>query len=328
MSIRNPQKSAQFEESAESLLLYRRSGAEAYGISHDEFAAILDEVERKTFPALVPDPETKSKTNPDGQNTDGQKATFRAGLRVEELAIARACAAGNERAWQDFIERYRPKLQQVALHITRDGALADELAGSLFADLYGVNVRDGVRNSKLSSYTGRGSLEGWLRTVMAQEFINRYRKQKRTVSLDEQSEDGVQFAAPEPAPTADADERLEAATDEALAELSAEDRFTLAAYYLDGRTLADVARMLGLHESSVSRRLDRLASAIRKRILAGLKIRGMSHAQAAEALETDVRDLRLNLRARLTQDPEDKTFLKSKSKSRTEPRDALDSSSG
>ena len=83
----------------------------------------------------------------------------------------------------------------MALHITRDAAHAAELADSLFADLYGVNTRDGIRRSKLVFYTGRGSLEGWLRTVMAQEFINRYRKQKRTVSLEEQTEEGVQFAA-------------------------------------------------------------------------------------------------------------------------------------
>ena len=38
----------------------------------------------------------------------------------------------------------------------------------------------------------------------------------------------------------------------------------------------------------------------------------MSHAQAAEALETDVRDLRLNLRSRLTQDSERKTFPEGK----------------
>jgi RNA polymerase sigma-70 factor (ECF subfamily) len=169
-------------------------------------------------------------------------------------------------------------------------------------------VRDGVRNSKLMFYTGRGSLEGWLRTVMAQEFINRYRKQKRTVSLDEKTEEGVQFAAPVPEPAYASDQRLEAATDEALAELSSEDRFTLASYYLDGRTLAEIARTLGLHESSVSRRLDRLATGLRKRILAGLRMRGMSHAQAAEALETDVRDLRLSLRSRLTQDSAATTF--------------------
>src|SRR5208282_745432 len=117
-------------------------------------------------------------------------------------------------------------------------------------------------------------------------------------------------AVPESAETSDvaSQQHLESATDEALAELSAEDRFTLASYYLDERTLAEIARTLGLHESSVSRRLDRLAAGLRKRILAGLRARGLSHAQAAEALETDVRDLELNLRARLTQDSAAKTF--------------------
>ncbi len=279
-------------QGAEAAALYERSGAAAYGMSAERFAAILGAILGKYRSSA----------------SAHQKPDFCASLRLEELALARACAAGNERAWQDFISRYRHKLYNMALHITRDGAHAAELADYLFADLYGVNTRDGVRKSKLLSYTGRGSLEGWLRTVMAQEFINRYRKQKRTVSLEEQTEEGMQFAAAVPEPECPSDPRLEAATDDALAELSPEDRFTLASYYLDGRTLAEIARTLGLHESSVSRRLDRLATALRKRILAGLRMQGMSHAQAAEALETDVRDLRLNLRARLTQDSEANTF--------------------
>jgi len=288
--------------------LYQRSGAAAYGVSAEQFAAILDEILRK----YLPDNLAPSSTLNSAPASAEQKTDFCAGLRLEELALARACAAGNERAWRDFISRYRQKLHSMALHITRDGAHAAELADSLFADLYGLNARDGIRSSKLVFYTGRGSLEGWLRTVMAQEFINRYRKQKRTVSLEEQTEEGVQFAAavPEPACTSDrlSERRLEAAIDEALAELSSEDRFTLASYYLDGRTLAEIARTLGLHESSVSRRLDRLATGLRKRILAGLRAQGMSHAQATEALETDVRDMGLNLRSRLTQDPGATTF--------------------
>ncbi|MFI5113679.1 MAG: RNA polymerase sigma factor [Terriglobales bacterium] len=272
--------------------LYARSGAAAYGVEREQFAVILSHIQRKYLPHA----------------SAASAADFCAGLRLEELALAQACAAGNERAWQDFISRYRAKLHGMALHITRDGAHAAELADSLFADLYGVNARDGVRNSKLASYTGRGSLEGWLRTVMAQEFINRYRKQKRVVSLDEQEDEGVQFAAPEPVLACSSDPRLEAATDRALAELAAEDRFVLAAYYLDGRTLAEIARVLGLHESSVSRRLDRVTDGLRKRILAGLREAGMSHAQAAETLETDVRDVQLDLRARLLQDSHPRAF--------------------
>ena len=272
--------------------LYARSGAAAYGMSAEQFALILEEILRKYV----------------ANASAEQKADFCAALRVEELALARACATGNERAWEDFIGRYRQKLHGMALHITRDGAHAADLADSLFADLYGVNARDGVRNSKLVFYTGRGSLEGWLRTVMAQEFINRYRKQKRAVSLDEQTEEGVQFVAKVPEPASASDERLEPATAKALAELSAEDRFTLASYYLDGRTLAEIACALGLHESSVSRRLDRLSTALRKRILAGLRDLGMSYAQATEALEADVRDITLDLRSRLTQDSGPPTF--------------------
>jgi RNA polymerase sigma-70 factor (ECF subfamily) len=304
MSTQEMPRSAQSNQGADAVALYERSGAAAYGVSAEQFAAILDEVFRKCL-SQGPAPASIE-----------QKTDFCAALRLEELALARACAAGNERAWQDFISRYRQKLHSMALHITRDSAHAAELADSLFADLYGVNAREGVRSSKLVSYTGRGSLEGWLRTVMAQEFINRYRKQKRTVSLEEQTEEGVQFAAAVPEPAATSDQRLEAAIDEALAELPAEDRFTLASYYLDRRTLAEIARSLGLHESSVSRRLDRLATGLRKRILAGLRMRGMSHAQATEALETDVRDLRVNLRSRLTQDSVAKTFPESKVQAR------------
>jgi RNA polymerase sigma-70 factor (ECF subfamily) len=261
-------------------------------MDREQFAAILRDIQCKYLPQASPD----------------EAADFCAALRLEELVLARACAVGNERAWQDFISRYRNKLRAMALHITRDAAHASDLADSLFADLYGVNTRDGVRHSKLVFYTARGSLEGWLRTVMAQEFINRYRKTKRVVSLDEQEEEGTQFIAHNPQPAIAADARLEMATDEALAELSAEDRYVLAAYHLDGRTLAEIARVLGLHESSISRRLDRVTTTLRKRILACLRERGMSHAQAKEALETDVRDLTLDLRTRLAQDSGVKAF--------------------
>jgi len=283
-------QSGQAEDASQAL--FQRSGAAAYGITAEQFTNILEEIQRKYQP---------------NASTD-EAAEFFAGLRLEELALARACAAGDERAWQDFIHRYRQKLHSIALSITRDGAHAADLADSLFADLYGLNARDGVRNSKLVFYTGRGSLEGWLRTVMAQEFINRYRKQKRDVSLEEQAEEGTQFAAPQSEPALVSDPRLEAVTDEALAELSSEDRFVLASYYLDQRTLAEIARTLGLHESSISRRLDRLSAGLRKRILAGLRERGMSHAQATEVLETDVRDVQVDLRKRLTQDSGGKSF--------------------
>jgi RNA polymerase sigma-70 factor (ECF subfamily) len=267
--------------------LHAKGECEKIGLTRESFAVILCEVGAKHASAAESESEIR---------------TFFLSLRVDELALARACAAGHNSAWEVFLTRFREKLYLSALRIAREDSAAHELADTLYADLYGTNTRDGQRVSKLASYTGRGSLEGWLRTVLAQEYVNRYRKTKRLVSLDEESEEGVQYAAPDPEPIPAADNRLAQATDEALAFLSGEDRTVLSAYYLDGRTLAEIARMLGVHESTISRKLDKLAKGLRKQILAGLGRRGMSRRQAEESMEVDVRDLQVDIRRSLAQD--------------------------
>jgi RNA polymerase sigma-70 factor (ECF subfamily) len=267
--------------------LYERSGAARYQTSLEEFGRMLEAIAAKYLP---------------GSATADETRELLASLRLQELALARACAAGHELAWQDFLTRFREKLYEAALGITKDDATGRELADSLYADLYGTASREGRRVSKLEWYTGRGSLEGWLRTVLAQAFVNRYRGQRRLVSLEEKSEAGVQFAAAAPVVAVAVDARVEGATDEALAQLGAEERFMLAAYFLDGRTLAEIGRMLGVHESTVSRKMEKITGALRKRIRSGLTSRGMSARQADEALEADVRDVQVDVRARLTQE--------------------------
>lgn len=266
--------------------LWEASGAAAFGLSQDDLAGILGEVASRY---------------PDAVSAAGRLEDFCRSLRLQELVLARACAAGSDAAWEQFLLRYREKLYDAARGIARNDEVAHELADGVYADLFGTRVRDGERVSKLSLYMGRGSLEGWLRTVLAQEFVNRYRAQRRLVSLEEDEEAGHQFAAPQPETASPPDPRLEAATDSALASLPAEERFILASYFLDGRTLAEIARMLGVHESTVSRRLEKITGGLRKRILAGLARCGMSRQQAEEALEADVRDFAVDVRRRLSQ---------------------------
>ncbi|MGC1372079.1 MAG: sigma-70 family RNA polymerase sigma factor [Candidatus Sulfotelmatobacter sp.] len=273
--------------------LHAKSCGEKVGITSEELAQILCDVAAKYLPNSADHSEC---------------CAFLVSLRVEELALARACAAGSNPAWEIFLTRYREKLYQSALRIAREDSAARDLADSLYAELYGTTLREGQRLSKLASFTGRGSLEGWLRTVLAQEFVNRYRRTKRLVSLDEENQEGAQFAAPEPEPVSAADSRLEFATDTALAELSSEDRFVLASYYLDGRTLAEVARILNVHESTISRKVDKLAKLLRKKILTGLMQQGLGRRQAEEALDVDVRDLQINIRHNLVQESQHSAF--------------------
>ena len=267
--------------------LYGQAGAEKVGLPRQDFTEILLEVAAKYLPA---DPSST------------EVSEFLKGLHVEELALARACACGHEAAWEIFLNRYREKLYAAAYAIAREDSAARELADSLYADLYGTRTADEQRVSKLDSYMGRGSLEGWLRAVLAQEFVNRCRKQQRLVSLEEQTEAGAQFAAEEPDPVQAVDARLAEATDQALASLAGEDKFILASYYLDGRTLADIAKVLGVHESTISRKVEKIVVAVRKRILAGLVKRGMRPKEAEQAMDVDVTEFSVDVRRKLMQE--------------------------
>jgi len=265
--------------------LWRRSSAAEFGIAVAEFALILEQIAAKYLPTE------------DGRSAEA--AEFCRTLRLQDLALARACAAGSEPAWNTFLIRYRESLRRSALAIAREESAAHELADSVYAELYGLEGPEGRRASKLAYYDGRGSLEGWLRSVLAHEFTDRLRRERRLVSLEEQVEAGHDFRAPAAEPASIPDERLESATDEALAAISAEERLLLASYYLDGRTLAEIGALLGVHESTVSRRLDRTARVVTKNIIKGLQRRGLSREQAREALEVDVRDLTIDVRRHL-----------------------------
>lgn len=271
--------------------LYQRSRAAEFGMSAPEFQGLLESLFGK---------------HSSGAGFEG----FCAGLRIEDLALARACAAGSERAWEVFMARFREKLYDVARQITREDSAGRELADSVYADLYGTRTREGERVSKLSSYSGRGSLDGWLRTVLAQEYVNTYRKQRRLVSLDEESEEGAQFASAVVEPASRADPLLERATNEALHSLDSEERFVLASYFLDGRTLAEIARAMKVHESTISRKVEKLTRNLRKQVVKNLAGQGMSRRQAEEALDTDVRDLVLDIRSSLAQDSSITAFSK------------------
>ncbi|HET9695985.1 MAG TPA: sigma-70 family RNA polymerase sigma factor, partial [Terriglobales bacterium] len=212
--------------------LFARSGAISFGITKPEFEGCLQAIAAKYLPS-------------DTSRREAEE--FVSTLRVEEIVLTRACVAGNERAWEQFMARFRELLYDSALGIAKEASQAKDLADSLYADLYGLNERDGTRVSKLASYMGRGSLEGWLRTVVAQEFVNRYRAKKRLVSLEEEEEEGSQYAAPDPNPAAPVDPRVNDAISDALATLDSESRTILSAYYLDGRKMAEIGRMLGFH---------------------------------------------------------------------------------
>ena len=266
--------------------LWQSAKAEAIGLTLEEFSNALQSVGTKCnygLPAAVL-PE------------NSQKSDFLRSLRLEDLALATACALGRELAWQRFLNLYRTTITQAAVAITGSATLGHDLADSLYSELYGLREVDGERRSPLASYSGRGSLLGWLRTTLAQRHIDHHRRTHRETPLDTLDAPAPQT---EPSPVPAELDQLTRAVTGTLHQLPAEDRFLLSTYYLDGQPLAQIARVLHVHEATISRRIKRLLIDLRKQLLHHLQSGGMSRRSAEEALGNDPRDIEINLRALL-----------------------------
>jgi len=251
--------------------LWRACDAAQWGLTRDEFDQIL--LEAGTAQNFGLDEAAMAARK--------QQAEFFRGLRVGDLVLARACARGNERAWEHFVAVYRQPLTRAAIAITGSETLGRDLADQLYAELYGLNVREGQRRCPLVSYRGRGSLMGWLRTTLAQRHVDHYRRTRREEPIEEHD-----APASDPPPQTPGFELslLERAIEQAIASRNAEERYLLAAYYLDEQTLLEIGRVLDVHEATVSRRLRRAASEIRKQILRNLERSGMSRRAAEETM--------------------------------------------
>jgi RNA polymerase sigma-70 factor, ECF subfamily len=232
--------------------------------------------------------------------TTAQRGSFYRGLQLADLALARACALGRDAAWQTFLARYRGPLKQAAISMTRSSSLGEELADSLYSELFGLREHKDERRSPLASYTGRGSLMGWLRTTLAQRYVDHHRRTHRESPIEDQD-----FAAASASPATPPEmlARLTQSLDATLRGLAAEDRFMLSAYFLDQHTLLEIARVLRVHEATVSRRLKRLTANLHKQVLKHMEACGMSRRAAEEALGADPRDVDLNLRTLLQSSP-------------------------
>ena len=219
-------------------------------------------------------------------------------LHLADLALACACAMGREDAWDHFVREFRPGMYRSADAIDAGGA-AREIAQALYAELFGLKERDGIRQSVFRYFHGRSSLATWLRSLIAQRFVDRHREIRRLEPLS----DDEPAAPPRAASRADEPDRrrylaaMRAALAAALAALAPRDRLRIACYYAQEMTLAQIGKLTREHEATVSRQLARTRRDIRSDVEQRLQQEhGYSKAEMEEcfaSLVDDAGDLNL-----------------------------------
>ena len=262
-----PDSRADFLAKYASLLseLAHRGGAEKWRLPPEAMAdAVYAGISAQARNALTGMPEVEIKA-------------YFSTLNAQDLVLACACRNGISSAWEEFVTRYRQKLYVAARSLTHDEARARELADSLYAELYGLEERDGVRRSLLRYFHGRSSLVTWLRAVLAQRFVDSHRSEQRWTGDDpgaarELSPDLIADVTDPPDPERGAYiNALSQALAAAIGELRPRDRMRLSLYYVESLTLKEIGVVIREHESTVSRRLARTRSQLRKQVERALR---------------------------------------------------------
>src|SRR5258708_7675097 len=291
-------------ESQTSLLesFYAKSQAGRWGVPRNRLATALEISAKKALSA--------------GTVTSQKPQNYLRALHLEDLALATACADGNEAAWEHFFCTYRAYLRAAAAAILRcpaSSAEACDLADSLFSELYGLAGGKGTERSLFRYFHGRSSLKTWLRAVLAQRHVDSMRAGRRFEQLaeDETGDGGPRTQHRPPLQPVDPHrERYVAsftrALQAALDHLDPQEKERLRLYYAEEKTLAEIGRILGEHESSVSRHLDRVRRDLRQAVESILRRRigaangfaaqpGLSDAEIALCFEYSAGDSPIDL---------------------------------
>ncbi len=180
-------------------------------------------------------------------------------IQADDLFMALACSNGNERAWWEFDQQHRAYLERVARHLAKTEIDAQEVIDTVYVELYGTRVVNGERVSKFATYSGRGSLRGWLRTVIWHSLVDLHRASHDEVSLDEMTEtvgEGAAHANFAELPRGGESDMIEhiakeryrkatlSAIETAFASLDAHEKLLLLYYHVENLKLREIARLV------------------------------------------------------------------------------------
>jgi RNA polymerase sigma-70 factor len=244
---------SQYESKIEEMYARCVETAPNFGVTPDAFKTSLSRTLDRFFNA-----------SPDTPPTDAETLEFLGQLQTDDLFLAIACTNGNERAWWEFDQHHRSYIERIARHLAKTDIDAQEVIDCVYVELYGTRVVDGARMSKFATYSGRGSMRGWLRTVIWHSLVDLHRAGHDEVSLDEMTENvgegmaHASFASPAPGGEHEmvdemARNKYRAATlasiDTAFSSLEDHEKLLLLYYHVEQLRLREIARLVEKEDS-------------------------------------------------------------------------------
>ncbi len=179
------------------------------------------------------------------------------GRPLDENELVERAQRGDERAFEEIVERYSDLVFRTALAVAGRPADAEEAAQDAFVKAHAA----------LGRFRAGEPLRPWLLRIAGNEARNRVRSAGRHTSLQLRVTEAARTGGAAPSPEAAAlaaEERYRLL--EALNASDPDDRAVIALRFLLDLSVAETAATLGLPEGTVKSRLSRALSRLRARL--------------------------------------------------------------
>jgi RNA polymerase sigma-70 factor len=220
-------------------------------------------------------------------------ARFVRSLHTNDLMLALACSQGSNAAWQRFSALYRSYLAELSRRFSGRAFDPQETGDAIWIDLY---LPDRSGQSRIASYNGQSSLATWLRVVVTNRIINqRMRKSSRFNDLDGITEP-VDASAYKDLEARLRVERYSSMIltcfERASERVPPHDRRVLLLRYDQELQLGEIARLFSVHQSTITRQIDRTIGRLRNDLIDLLAIEyGLGPDAIEECLSVAVESL-------------------------------------
>ncbi len=211
-------------------------------------------------------------------------------LYLRDLYLTCGCVHKSERAWEAFDLRYRRFVTDLVRFCYRHGTDNEEVADRVLVSLC---LPDRSGRQRIASYDGRSSLATWLRVIVINRAINDRNERKAineesvTDIPDSRAIVNIEFAVR----AARYSKALSESLTYAFQTLTPRERLMLLWRYEDNLQLGEIAKLLAIHQSNVTRQLMRLQARLRDTVIEALTLQ---HHLAPLAVQECLADITEN----------------------------------
>lgn len=156
--------------------------------------------------------------------------------------IVKGCIKGQRQAQNDFYKHFARKMYAVCLRYSKDATEAEDILQDGFVKIF----------SHISSFKNEGSLEGWVRRIIVNTALERFRKKTPLLTSSESYEKVTDLHYDTIESTISAKELMEI-----IQKLPPGYRTVFNLYAIEGYSHKEIGEMLGISEGTSKSQLAR-----------------------------------------------------------------------